>query len=339
MRLDCQPVLRKSILVMLALVAALLVPLTANAQGPKVRIGYNINLGNSPAPVAAERGIFRKHGVDVEVKVFGSGPALTQAMATKQVDLAYVGFLPAYGWHEREVPTVAIAQSSYGLGSIVVRADSGITSLADLKGKSIAGSRKGSGNDAILRMLLLRELAKLEPDRDVQIVGMGEEGKGEALLEKKVDAAFLVEPFTTQVLATERAKLLVSTVDAAPKHPWYLIAARADWVKEHRELAVKIVRAHVEAVKLLAGGEGTDSIVKIFNLAPVTGASGKVTSPADIVRLAKERVGFDYELSEREMEFFERQVVWARALGFSKGAHKARDLFDPTILRDALNPR
>ena len=336
---DCQPTLKRSALVMLALAAALIVPLAAKAQAPKVRIGYNINLGNSPAPVAAERGIFRKHGVDADVKVFASGPALTQAMATKQVDLAYVGFLPAYGWLEREVPTVAIAQSSYGLGSIVVRADSGITSLADLRGKSIAGSRKGSGNDAILRILLLRELAKLEPDRDVQVVGMGEEGKGEALLEKKVDAAFLVEPFTTQVLATERAKLLVNTVDAAPRHPWYLIVARTDWVKEHRDLAVKVVRAHVEAVKLLNAGEAADSIARIFNLAPVTGASGKVTSPADLVRMAKERVGFDYELSEREMEFFDRQVVWSRTLGFSKGAQKARDLFDPTVLRDALNAR
>ena len=339
MTFDCHPIIKRAAVAILAL-AAVVVPFQAPAQtAAKVRIGYNINLGNSPAPVAAERGIFRKHGVDADVKVFASGPALTQAMATKQVDLAYVGFLPAYGWLEREVQTVALAQSSYGLGSIVVRSDSGIKSVAELKGKSIAGSRKGSGNDAILRVLLLREQAKLEPDRDVQIVGMGEEGKGEALLEKKVDAAFLVEPFTTQVLATERVKILVNSVDAAPKHPWYLIVARADWVKEHRDAAVKVVRAHVEAVKLLNAGEGTDSIAKIFKIVPVTAASGKVVSPADIVRMAKERVGFDYELSERELEFFERQIGWARTLGFSPGTHKARELFDTSVLQDALTGR
>jgi ABC-type nitrate/sulfonate/bicarbonate transport system substrate-binding protein len=192
-------------------------------------------------------------------------------------------------------------------------------------------------------MLLLRELAKLDPDHDVQIVGMGEEPKGATLLEKKVDAAFMVEPFTSQVLATGLAKVLVNTVDAAPRHPWYLVVARADWVKENRELAAKVVRAHVEAVKLLnageAAGEATDSLVRIFKLTPVTGANGKVVSPAEIVKMAKERVGFDYELSDKEMEFFDRQVAWSKALGFSKGTFKAQDLFDLTVLRDVLAAR
>jgi NitT/TauT family transport system substrate-binding protein len=322
--------------------AALIVAFTsaslADAQ-PKVRIGWNINLGNAPAQIAAERGIFSKHGVDADVRSFGSGPVLTQAMATRQLDIAYVGFGPAYNWLEKDLKTVALVQSSYGLGSIVVRKDSGIKGLVDLKGKTIAGSRKGSGNDAILRMLLLRELAKLDPDQDVQIVGMGEEPKGATLLEKKVDAAFLVEPFTSQVLATGETKILVNTVDVAPKHPWYLVVARADWVKENRALAAKVVRAHVEAVKLLNAGEATDSLVRIFKLTPVTGADGKVVSAAEIVKMAKERVGFDYELSSKEMDFFERQVVWSKALGFSKGTFKAQDLFDLTILRDVLAAR
>ena len=56
-----------------------------------------------------------------------------------------------------------------------------------------------------------------------------------------MDAAFLVEPFTSQVLATGQAKILINTVDVAPKHPWYLVVARADWVKEHPALAMKVV--------------------------------------------------------------------------------------------------
>ena len=259
-------------------------------------------------------------------------------MATKQLDVAYVGFGPAYNWLEKDLKTVALVQSSYGLGSIVVRTDSSVKDLAQLKGKTIAGSRKGSGNDAILRMLLLRELARLEPDSDVQIVGMGEESKGATLLDKKVDAAFLVEPFTSQVLATGQARILVNTVDAAPRHPWYLVVARADWVKEHPALAMKVVRAHVEAVKLLNEGGATDSLVRIFKITPVTGVDGKVVAPAEIIRMAKERVGFDYELTAKEMEF-DRQVAWSKALGFSTEKHKAQELFDLTILRQALAAR
>jgi len=318
---------------------ALCAAASISAAEPKVRIGWNINLGNAPAQIAAERGIFSKHGLDADVRSFGSGPVLTQAMAAKQLDIVYVGFGPAYNWLEKDLKTVALAQSSWGLGSIVVRSDSSIKSPADLKGKTMVGSRKGSGNDAILRMLLLRQVAKLEADRDVHIVGMGEEGKGEALLEKKVDAAFLVEPFTSQVLATGRARILVNTVDAAPKHPWYLVVARADWVRENRDLAAKVVRAHVEAVNLLNAGEGTDDLARIFKLTPVTAADGRVVSAAEIVKMAKERVGFDYQLTDKDMEFFERQVEWNKTLGFSSGAIKAQSLFDLTVLRDVLVAR
>jgi len=321
---------RKLVALTLGLVAAAAV--SAQAQAPKVRVGWNYNMGNAPAPFAAERGLFRKQNIDADVKHFASGPALTQALAAKQVDIAYVGFTPAYQWLERDIPTVAIAQSSFGLGSIVVRKDSGINSLADLRGKTVASSRKGSGNDTLLRGFLLRELGKLEPDRDVQIVGMGEETKGAALLEKKVDAALTVEPFTTELLATDQVKVLVNSVDAAPRHPWYLVVARVDWLKEHRDLAVRFVRAHVEAVKLLNAGEGNDVVARMFKLAP-----GRNVSPVDIVKSARERVGFDYELTEREMEFFDRQIGWARSLGVSKGTHKVSEMFDVSVLRDAMS--
>lgn len=312
----------------------------SHGQGAaRVKIGWNYHMGNAPAVVADEGGLFRKHGLDAEVKVFPSGPVLSQALATKEIDIAYVGFAPAYGWLDRDLPTVAVAQSSYGLASILVRKDSGISSLADLRGKTVAGSRKGSGNDVLLRAFLLRELAKLDPDKDVQLVALPAETQVTPLMERKVDAVMALEPFATAALATDTVKALVNTVDVASRHPWYLVVARADFLKQNRETVVRVVRAHVEAVKLLntSPNEGADVIARAFKLTPVTGANGRVTQPAEIVRQARERVGFDYEVTEKEMAFFERQIGWAKSLGFVKGAHKAGDLFDPTVLRDALS--
>jgi hypothetical protein len=102
---------------------------------------------------------------------------------------------------------------------------------------------------------------------------------------------------------------------------------------------MKVVRAHVETVKLLNEGGATDSLVRIFKIAPVTGVDGKVVAPSEIVRMARERVGFDYQLSAKEMEFFERQVAWSRELGFSTGKYKAQELFDLSILRQVLAAR
>jgi NitT/TauT family transport system substrate-binding protein len=125
----------------------------------KVKVGWNYHMGNSPAVVADEKGLFKKYGLDAEVKSFASGPAASRALATKEIDLAYVGFLPTYHDMIRTgLSVTVVAKASVGLGSILVRKDSGINALKDLKGKKVAGSRKNSGNDVILRAFLLREL-------------------------------------------------------------------------------------------------------------------------------------------------------------------------------------
>src|SRR5262245_20633816 len=98
---------RRGAVAVVALVAVILAAWASVVQGEqKVHIGWNINLGNAPAQVAAEKGIFAKHGVDADVRSFGSGPVLTQAMATEQIDVAYVGFAPAYNWLEKDLKTV-----------------------------------------------------------------------------------------------------------------------------------------------------------------------------------------------------------------------------------------
>ncbi len=333
---------RKAILVALGCTLAAVVASAAPAlaQGlPKVRVGWNYHMGNAPALVAAERGLFKKHGLDVELKPYASGPALTQAMATKEIDVAYVGFAPALGWLDRDIKTVAVAKSSWGLGSVLVRTDGGINGLADLKGKIIAGSRKGSGNDILLRAFLLKELGKLDPDRDAQIVALSAEDNASVLAARKVDAAMTVEPFTSALLAAEDVKAIVHTSEAAPKHPWYLVVTRGDVLDAQRDAVVRLVRAHVEAVKLLNAGpnEGAEIIARAFKLSAVKGTvSGKTVSPVEQVRQARQRVGFDHAVTDKDLEFFDRQVAWARSLGAIKGAHRAVELFDASVLRDAL---
>ena len=108
----------------------------------------------------------------------------------------------------RGLQVTVVAKSSYGLGSILVRKDSGVGSIKDLKGKKVAGSRKNSGNDVILRGFLLKELGGLDPEADVQMVYMGEEAKGSAVESRQVDGAMTVEPFTTQHLLAGQTKVV-----------------------------------------------------------------------------------------------------------------------------------
>lgn len=311
------------------LVSGLLATQSDGQANTKVKIGWNYHMGNSSAVVADEKGLFKKQGLDAEVKSFASGPAVSRALATKEIDLAYVGFLPTYHDMMRGgLSVTVVAKASYGLGSILVRKDSGINRLKDLKGKKVAGSRKNSGNDVILRAFLLRELGGLDPEADVQVIPMAEEGKGDVVMSKQVDGAMTVEPFTTQYLLGGQTRVIVNTVDAAPHHPWYVVVVRTDFLKENRDAVVRALRAHVEAVKFLTSSpaEANDLIARAFKQDGVT---------TEIARLARERVGFDYAISDKDMEFFEREIGWSRSLGIAKGPQKAADLVDLSLLKEA----
>ena len=185
----------------------------------------------------------------------------------------------------------------------------------------------------------MRELAKLDPDKDVQIVPTAPDAMGAPLLNRTVDSAMTLEPFTTQILAGEETKSLVNTLDAAPRHPWYLVVVRTDFLQQNRDLVLKALKAHIEAVKYINTNptETNQIIAKAFKLGPVTGTkTGKITPPADIIGLARERVGFDYRIADRDLEFFERQIRWSKGLGFTKGERKAADMIDLSVLKEAL---
>ncbi|KOU39417.1 C4-dicarboxylate ABC transporter substrate-binding protein [Streptomyces sp. WM4235] len=71
---------------------------------------------------------------------------------------------------------------------VLVRADSGITSLADMKGKRVSTGSPNSGTEVIARRLL--DAAGLNPDSDVQAQRLGLPETVDAMKDGTVDALF-----------------------------------------------------------------------------------------------------------------------------------------------------
>jgi NitT/TauT family transport system substrate-binding protein len=116
-------------------------------------------------------GIFKKHGLTIERIDLGGGAKLHQAMAAGAIDAALGGgtdlqFL-AKGSPEKAVAQMASSPSNM---AIVVKADSPIKTLADLKGKKIGASTVGS-----LTSWIALEVARQQrwtPD-DITLVYLG----------------------------------------------------------------------------------------------------------------------------------------------------------------------
>src|SRR5262245_57852004 len=136
----------RSWLVAAALAFAMVVCPAAQAQ-TKVRVGQP-QVGTFqfvPLQVGSEAGIFKKHGIDLEVISFAGGPRVQQALAAESIDIG-IGSGPELAFVAKGAPEIGVAAIADAPYSVVltVPKDSPIKTAEDLKGKTISISSKGS---------------------------------------------------------------------------------------------------------------------------------------------------------------------------------------------------
>src|SRR5215831_973603 len=119
---------------------------SAQAQ-TKVRVGQP-QVGTFqfvPLQVGSEAGIFKRHGIDLEVVSFGGGPRVQQALAADAIDIG-IGSGPELAFVAKGAPEIAVAAIADAPYSVLLAVpnDSPIKSPEDLKCKTISISSKGS---------------------------------------------------------------------------------------------------------------------------------------------------------------------------------------------------
>lgn len=316
-----------------SLLLVLLLSSTA-AYAEKIKIGWVFAMANAPAVIAKEKGYFKEQGLDVDIRSFTSGPLVHKALSAGQLDMAYIGTPPVYHWYSKGLKSQIIAKVNYGQAAIITRNDSGIKDVKSLKNRKLAGVRKGSGMDVLLRGYVLGEAAELDPKSQVRIVPMPPGNMGASVESKIVDAAFIWEPFTSQYLARGNTKLIFNMNEAVPQYPWYVVMAMPNTLKKKKAAVVKVLKAHKKAIEFLNSSPtaGNDIIAKTFKLKSVKGADGKTIKPEEIVAMARKRLGWDWRLTDKDKEFVQRLMNYSLKLGFIKKPLKADDLVDKSFL-------
>src|SRR5215469_17287270 len=134
--------------ILLAAAFALVAATPAPAQ-TKLRIGkpQAATFPFVPVDVGIATGIFKQHGLDVQSIDFAGGPRVQQAIAAGALEIA-IGSGPELALTLKGVPEVAIAAMADAPYAIVLAVlKDGPKSIAELKGKSISVSSKGSLTD------------------------------------------------------------------------------------------------------------------------------------------------------------------------------------------------
>jgi ABC-type nitrate/sulfonate/bicarbonate transport system substrate-binding protein len=98
-----------------------------------------------PADIGQRTGIFKKHGLDIEISSFGGDARIQQAMAADGIDIG-LGSGPGLGFIVKGSPIKGIAAMAGPplLFALMVRADDSVKTADDLKGRKIGVSTVGS---------------------------------------------------------------------------------------------------------------------------------------------------------------------------------------------------
>lgn len=226
--------------------AGLGLPALAQARA-KVRVGYL----HTPAVdgqlwLGLQSGSFAKQGLDIEPLQFNTGLEIFQAMIGGSLDVLSTGAVlsnfPARG----QGKVFLINNIEYATAQLWVREDSGIKTVADLKGKQISTTTGTTAHVFLDRAL---RSANLDPAKDVRLVNQRMPEAVTSLISGAVPAVALWSPFDSVV----RQKLpgARKLVDASAFFPQAAIvggwAARNDFYDKNKAVLSKLIAGWLPA--------------------------------------------------------------------------------------------
>ncbi|MDE2228799.1 MAG: ABC transporter substrate-binding protein [Alphaproteobacteria bacterium] len=224
-------------------IAALMLCLgsAANADPLVIRHGW-VSMTNVLSPLVFEhRDILRHYGksyVVVPMHFAGTSPEI-QAIAADDVDVITLAFSTlAAGVQNAHLDLRVVADGfqdgapGYLSSPFLVRNDSGIRRIEDLKGKVLASNAIGGALDVALRALLRQH--GLEDKRDYTLVEAAFPNMNAMLLEKKVDLIADVPPFIFAPQIATNAHPLARMKDAVGRSQMIVLAMRKRFISAHR---------------------------------------------------------------------------------------------------------
>lgn len=250
--------MKRIFLAALAVLAVALILFTAGctqlattAKVTEIRIGYQPSTHQMAEITAMDKGWWQQdlapYGVqNVSDRIFPTGAPEMQAMLAGELDVAYVGAAPVLSAVSTGLDAKIIAGVNTQGSDLVVRPDLNYTSPQSLKGLKIATFQAGTIQDTILRDWLKKN--NVDPDKDVQILGMNPGDAVTAMTAGKVDATFLPHPSPSVIVAQGKGKTVVQSGQMYPNHTCCVLVVSGKLIREHPEIVQQILKTHEKAV-------------------------------------------------------------------------------------------
>jgi ABC-type nitrate/sulfonate/bicarbonate transport system substrate-binding protein len=205
------------------------------------RAAYNL-----PVHAGIETGIFARHGLILETHYTPGSLYISHALKAGQYDIGHTGaddIIAAVENHDGSDLFIFMGLHS-GLFTLVGAPD--CASVDALLGRSIGVDAGTSGFALVLqRMLHARGFAR----GNYQLIEIGGwESRYRALMEGKITATLLTDPFILKALGAG-CHLLARDFEMIPSYQGTCGAASRRWAEQHPDRLVRYIRAYGEATR------------------------------------------------------------------------------------------
>ncbi len=247
---------------------------TSGSSPVTLRLGFLANITHEPALVGIAKGFFAKDlgkNVTLKTTVFSTGTEETTALLAGQLDAAYVGPNPAINAWQKSSGTAIkiISGAASGGASLVVK--KGITSAAQLKGKSLATPSLGNTQDVALRFWLKQHGLNTTPTGGGDMSIKPIKPNSAAVLEfasGQIDGGWEPEPYATEMVLDGGTRL----VNEASLWPG------GNFVTTNLVVTQSFLKAHPSTVNgLLKGQIAANSYIGANGTAAASAANAELT--------------------------------------------------------------
>jgi NitT/TauT family transport system substrate-binding protein len=225
-------------------------PAALEAQ-ERMKIAYSsADASNAVWFLALDAGLYRKHGLDVELVFIQSSTTSVSSVVAGDIQVA-------------NTSGGAVASAVVGGANLIMTAcyintlpyelvvQESVRSVEDLKGKSVGISRVGSASDVAARVLI--KGLRLEPVKDVPIIQVGGPSERAAAFRTGRIVGFPSPPGTIHLAKGIPHRIMISTADFQKRFdfPYICSTTTKPYLATKRETVRRLTMALIEATHFL----------------------------------------------------------------------------------------
>jgi NitT/TauT family transport system substrate-binding protein len=200
------------------------------------------------AEIGQRGGIFKKHGLNLDILYTAAGPESIQAMIAGSIDISVAsGISAALGTFAKGAPIRILSSEMTGAPDLYwfVPADSPIHTIQDMNGKTVAFSAIGSSSHGSLLALIAQYHLTAKPTATGNIASTITQ-----TMTKQVDVGFGAAPFGLDLVESGKARIIATgnDVEALKTRAVRVNLTGADTLKNRHDVLVRFMEGYKETV-------------------------------------------------------------------------------------------